>query len=130
MLIVEQRSNRTYVPVSEVVILCRNEEVREMVVYWIANSGVMASVAKDGHDAERILRNGCVRLLITDRMLPPWPGLGTFRDIKHRHQGLRVAVIEDSSREARVLGQRVGADMILETPLRHADVLSLMGLPD
>ena len=129
MLVVEQRSNRTYVPISEVVILCRDEEVRDMVVYWIASSGVMASVAKDGHDAARILRNGCARLLITDRMLPPWPGLGTFRDIKHRHHGLRIAVIEDPSREASVLGQRVGADMVLETPLRHADVLFLTALP-
>lgn len=130
MLVVEQRSNRTYVPISEVVILCRDEVVRDMAVYWIASSGAMASVAKDGHDAARILRNGCVRLLITDRMLPPWPGLGTFRDIKRRHHGLRVAVIEDPSREASVLGQRVGAEMVLETPLRHADVLFLTALPD
>src|SRR3546814_678370 len=82
-----------------VVILCAEDAIRAAIAYWTASLPLRTIVASDGYQANRILRNGDCRLLVTDRVLPPWPGLDTFRQMRERNTDLRIAFVEGIPRE-------------------------------
>jgi DNA-binding response OmpR family regulator len=110
-----------------VVILCAEEAVRAAIAYWATLLPVRTVVAEDGYHANRVLRNGDCRLLVTDRILPPWPGLDTFRQLRERNPSLRIAFVEGASREDVGLARVTGATDVLPRPLRRqvvADTIS------
>jgi DNA-binding response OmpR family regulator len=105
----------------EAIVLCVDEADRDVIAYWLAESNIRTAVAADGYEAGTMMASGNVRLLVTDRVLPPWPGLATFRDLKKINAGLRVAVIEDGIPDTRIIAKITGADLLLARPLkRHA----------
>jgi DNA-binding response OmpR family regulator len=110
-----------------VVILCAEESFRAAIAYWATLLPVRTVVAEDGYQADLALRNGDCRLLVTDRVLPPWPGLDTFRQLRERNPGLRVAFVEGSNREDVGLARVAGATDILPRPLRRRDVVDAIG---
>jgi DNA-binding response OmpR family regulator len=110
-----------------VVILCADETVRAAIAYWATLLPVRIVVAEDGYQANRILRGEDCRLLVTDRILPPWPGLDTFRQLRERNPRLRIAFVEGASREDVGLARVSGASLVLPRPLRRqvvADTIS------
>lgn len=106
-----------------VVILCAEETTRAAIAYWATLHPVQTVVADDGYHANRILRNGDCRLLVTDRVLPPWPGLDTFRKLRERNPGLRIAFVEGTSRQDVSLARVTGVTDILARPLRRQVVV-------
>ena len=110
-----------------VVILCAEETVRAAIAYWAASLPVRMVVADDGYQANRVLRNGDCRLLVTDRVLPPWPGLDTFRQLRERNPNLRIAFVEGASREDAGLARVTGATDVLPRPLRRQVVVDAIG---
>jgi CheY-like chemotaxis protein len=106
-----------------VLILCTDEASRDALAYWLRSSCVPARVAADGYEASEQLRSGAFRLLVTDRILPPWPGLDAFVRLKQRLSGLRIAFIDDGVPDTQALARAAGADIILPRPLRRASVL-------
>jgi DNA-binding response OmpR family regulator len=116
------RANRS-VSEPEAVVLCVDEADRDVIAFWLAESNIRTVVAADGYEAGSIMAAGNTRLLVTDRVLPPWPGLATFRELKKANVGLRVAVIEDGIPDSRIIAKITGADLLLSKPLkRHAIV--------
>ena len=61
-----------------VVVLSADEMLRDAVAYWFKSLEILTVATADGYEANRVIEEGGVRLLITDRVLPPWPGLDTF----------------------------------------------------
>lgn len=110
-------------PVADVLILCADETSRDALAYWLRSSNVATDVAANGYEASERLRSGAVGLLVTDRLLPPWPGLDAFVQLKQRLSGLRIAFIDDGVPDTQVLARAAGADIILPRPLRRANVL-------
>jgi DNA-binding response OmpR family regulator len=108
---------------ADVLILCADETARDALAYWLRSSNVTADVAVDGYDASERLRCGAFRLLVTDRLLPPWPGLDGFVRLKQRLANLRIAFIDDGVPDTQSLAWAAGADIILPRPLRRASVL-------
>ncbi len=106
-----------------VLILCADETARNALAYWLRSSNVATDVAANGYDASERLRSGAFRLLVTDRLLPPWPGLDAFVRLKQRLSGLRIAFIDDGVPDTQALARAAGADVILPRPLRRASVL-------
>lgn len=104
---------------SSIVILCADETVRAAIAYWATLLPVRIVVAEDGYQANRILREEDCRLLVTDRILPPWPGLDTFHQLRERNPGLRIAFVEGASREDVGLARVTGASIVLSRPLRR-----------
>jgi DNA-binding response OmpR family regulator len=84
---------------------------------------VATDVAVDGYEASERLRSGAFRLLVTDRLLPPWPGLDGFVRLKQRLGNLRIAFIDDGVPDTQALARAAGADIILPRPLRRISVL-------
>lgn len=112
-----------------VVVLCAEEELRDVISYWLASLPVPAFATADGYEANRILKGTSIGLLITDRTLPPWPGLDTFRQLRCVNPRLRIAYVEDGSREGTILARLAGATVILTRPLSRQRVVEALGLP-
>jgi len=106
-----------------VVILCAGEAVRASIAYWSGLIPVPSVVAEDGYHANRALRGGGWALLVTDRVLPPWPGLDTFMQLRERHPRLRIAFVEGARRDDVSLARAFGATDIFARPLRRQSLI-------
>jgi CheY-like chemotaxis protein len=111
---------------SDVLILCADESSRDALAYWLRSLNVAAEVAANGYEASERLRSKAFRLLVTDRLLPPWPGLDAFVRLKQRLTSLRIAFIDDGVPDTQALARAAGADIILPRPLRRASVLQAL----
>lgn len=116
------RSERTQ-PAPQVVVLCADADQRETLAYWLGAAGTATGVALTGYDARAMLARDKARLLVTDRVLPPWPGLDTIVSLKQAYPLLKVAFIDDGLPDTPALVRSAGVDIILPRPLRRATVL-------
>jgi DNA-binding NtrC family response regulator len=115
---------------ADVVVLCAEEEVRDVITYWFASLPVRTFVAADGYEANKVLKDNARGLLVTDRILPPWPGLDTFRQLRSRNPHLRIACIDDGTPETQILARVTGATVVLPRPLKRQAVVEALGRPD
>ncbi len=109
-----------------VVVLCAEEAIRDVLAYWYASTPAQVMVAANGYEANRLLaKNGCA-LLVTDRILPPWPGLDNFIELSSDHPDLKIAYVDDGTPDARILARVTGADVILPRPLTRRNVIAAL----
>ena len=73
------------------------------------------------------LQNGC-QWLVTDRVLPPWPGLDNFLSLRTTHPKLRIAFIENGNLDDRILARVTGASVLLPRPLSRKTVRDALTL--
>jgi DNA-binding response OmpR family regulator len=114
----------------EVVVLCGEEEVRDVIAYWFTSLPAPTIVADDGQHANRILRERNCRLLVTDRVLPPWPGLDTLRVLRDNNPRLRIAYVDNGNIHDRILARIVGATDYFSRPLRRRAVIEALTRTD
>jgi len=112
------------------VVLSSEETLRDAVAYWFKSLSIPTLATADGYEANRALKNGGAALLVTDRLLPPWPGLGTFRELKSENPALRVAYVDDGSWDGAILARIAGATVVLPRPLDRRRVLEALGRPE
>lgn len=110
----------------DAVILCADEGARGALAHWFASLPVHATVADDGYHASRLLQDRAYRLLITDRLLPPWPGLETFRALRERNPNLRIAFVESGSLDDRILARITGVTDFLPRPLKRDALIDML----
>lgn len=108
---------------ADVVVLCADPETRDVLRFWLNGAGIPVTVADDGDSANILLAEKECGGLIVDRFLPPWPGLDTIKALKRRHPALRVVVIGGGNSDNARLAREVGADALLERPLRRSGIL-------
>jgi DNA-binding response OmpR family regulator len=124
----QKTDNPSAIPSGLVVILCGEEEVRDVLAYWLTALPVPTIVTADGRHADQILRDNPCKLLVTDRILPPWPGLETFRKLRDDNPQLRIAFVESGNLDERILARIVGVTDCLQRPLsRKAVIDTLIG---
>jgi DNA-binding response OmpR family regulator len=99
-----------------IVILCAEEEVRDVIAYWLSSAPAKTLIAENGYQAAKALNDGC-RWLVTDRVLPPWPGLDTFITLRSQHPDLRIAFVENGNVHDGILAKVTGASVLLPRPL-------------
>jgi DNA-binding response OmpR family regulator len=104
-----------------IVILCAEEQVRDVIAYWLSTEPARTIVAESGYDAAKALTEGC-RWLVTDRVLPPWPGLDSFLTVRQRHPDLRIAYVENRNPQDGILARVTGASVLLSQPLSRRAV--------
>ena len=115
----------------DIVILCAADELRDAIAYWLSSRPAKTVIADDGYHAAKVLQNGC-QWLVTDRVLPPWPGLDNFPTLRSTHPQLRIAFIENGNLDDRILARVTGADVLLRRPLSRktvSDALALTPVP-
>ena len=111
----------------DIVILCAEEELRDAIAYWLSSRPAKTVVADDGYHAAKVLQSGC-QWLVTDRVLPPWPGLDNFLTLRNAHPQLRIAFIENGNLDDRILARVTGADVLLRRPLSRKTVSDALAL--
>ncbi len=115
---------------SAVVVLCAEEAVKDVIGYWFTSLPVRTFVASDGYEANRLLKDPTCRLLVTDRVLPPWPGLDTFLQLRAENSHLRIAFVDSGSPDIRILARVTGASVILPKPLTRQSVVDALPRPE
>lgn len=113
----------------DIIILCAEEEVRDAIAYWLTSQPARTFVADDGYHAARILNDGPCQWLVTDRVLPPWPGLDTFLDLRADHPRLRIAFVESGNIHDGILARVTGATALLKRPLTRQMVIDALAEP-
>lgn len=126
MQVAERITRQTDTSHASVVVLCAEESIRDVIAYWLSSLPGRALVAQDGYQANRLLTKNNCGLLVTDRILPPWPGLETFVQLRSAHPHLRIAFVDDGSRDARILARVTGAHLVLERPLTRQAILGAL----
>jgi DNA-binding NtrC family response regulator len=87
---------------------------------------VRTFLTSDGHEANRLLADATCRLLVTDRVLPPWPGLKTFIHLREDNPNLRIAYVDDGSPNGAMLARVTGARTVLSKPLTREAVIAAL----
>lgn len=115
-----------------VVVLCAEPRLRQLLSYWLSAATPDLTVAGNGRQAATLLadpRRSTV--LITDRVVPPWPGLPPLPALKLANPHLRVVVVDErSGAPGHAPGATAGgADDTLPRPLSRAAVLRSIAAP-
>lgn len=112
-------------PPIRALMLCVDDDIGRALAHWLRDSGAEVDVPEDGKRAARMLRKVKYNAFVTDRFLPPWPGLDTLPLMKRKHPNLRVIVVLNSAPAGMAAVLRLaGVDAVIEPPLRRADVCS------
>jgi len=77
-------------------------------------------IAESGRQANQLLHSGDRWVLVTDRVLPPWPGLPRLASLKRSHQLLRIVAIDQGDADSRYVALVAGADAVVSPPLRRS----------
>jgi DNA-binding response OmpR family regulator len=110
--------------------LFADDDLRQAVSYWSTALGFTVDSARGGTEAARLLRNFDYRALVTDRFIPPWPGLDSIPKLKRRYPLVRIVVLLESGPVGIAsLLRMAGADVVVEPPLRRAALVAAI-LPD
>ena len=108
---------------AKVLVLCLDEQYPLTLLYWLRSAGICVENATSGRRAKQLLRSGGRWVLVTDRVLPPWPGLPRFASLKRADQSLRIVAIDRGDPDSRYVALAVGADAALSPPLRRDAVM-------
>jgi DNA-binding NtrC family response regulator len=107
--------------------LCVNADVGRAIEHWLREGGAEVDTPKDGKKAARMLRQDRYHAFVTDRFLPPWPGLDALPILKRKHPDLRIIVVLQNAPVGMASVLRLaGADAVIEPPLRRADVFAAL----
>jgi DNA-binding response OmpR family regulator len=108
------------------VVLCLNESFSTTLAHWLRSLGIRVEIAQSGGQARQLLHRDSRCVLVTDRLLPPWPGLPRLASLKRSHQFLRIVAIARDDPDSRYVALAAGADAVATAPLRRQAVLQAM----
>lgn len=109
----------------KILVLFTDDDLRAAARYWTRALGFTVDAARDGAHAAKLLRASRYRALVTDRFIPPWPGLDSIPKLKRRYPHVRIVVLlERGPLDAAALLRVAGADVVVEPPLRRAALVA------
>ena len=74
----------------KIIVLVANQDLRDAASYWSEALGFAVDAARTGTHAAKPLQEGPYQALVTDRFVPPWPGLESIPKLKRRYPGMRL----------------------------------------
>ena len=119
--------NRLADGAKKVIVLVANHDLRDAASYWIEDLGFAVDAAKNGAHAANLLQEGAYQALVTDRFVPPWPGLESIPKLKRRYPSMRLIVLLKRGPIGIGAMLRVaGADAVIEPPVRQAALMTAL----
>ena len=110
-------------------LLCREEEVRAFLSYWLKEASIEVTVAHNGKEAAERIAEGGIDVLLIDRFPVPPPGLSSLLDLKAGRR-LKIVLIAGGGEETQPALARVfGVDAVVQRPVRHAPLMLAVEAP-
>ena len=113
-----------------VVVLCRDVHYATTLAHWLRAAGVRVEIVETGRQAKQLLHTGERWVLVTDRVLPPWPGLSRLASLKRSHKLLRIVAIDRNDADSRYVALAAGADSVISPPLRRNVAMRAIGVAE
>jgi DNA-binding response OmpR family regulator len=111
----------------KLLVLVGDEDLREAIRYWSTDVGLSVDAVGSGSHATRQLRKYEYRAFVTDRVIPPWPGLHSLPKLKRVFPHLRIIVLlRRGPIGTSSLLRLAGADEVIEGPMRRATLMSAL----
>ncbi len=109
-----------------ILVLFADPDAGIQIAHWLSEAYHRTVTVSDGYDAAAILRQQRVTALITDRLLPPWPGLEPFPHLRKSHPDLAIVCFGSWEVDSGRLARSAGATHVLSCPLRRRAVLDAL----
>ena len=106
-----------------ILVVERDEQVRELESYFLREAGFAVAFASDGEEAFELARARRPRLIITEILVPRLDGLALCRRIKSSPDLKDASVLVFSILAAGVRAMEAGADAFLRKPLVERSLL-------
>ena len=110
-----------------ILIVDDDQEIRRLLVDYLARNGLTAIPARDGREMWHALERHAVDLIVLDLMLPDIDGLTLCRDLRARTPTAAIPVMMLTARGEdadRIVGIEMGADDYLVKPFNPRELLA------
>ena len=110
-----------------ILIVDDDQEIRRLLVDYLARNGLTAVPARDGREMWQALERHAVDLIVLDLMLPDTDGLTLCRDLRARPPTAAIPVMMLTARGEdadRIVGIEMGADDYLVKPFNPRELLA------
>ena len=110
-----------------ILIVDDDQEIRRLLVDYLARNGLTAIPARDGREMWHALERHAVDLIVLDLMLPDTDGLTLCRDLRARTPTAAIPVMMLTARGEdadRIVGLEMGADDYLVKPFNPRELLA------
>lgn len=110
-----------------ILVIDDNPEFRDILRRHLEANGHRTLLASDGEQGLALLEREAIDIVLTDILMPQRDGLEVLRETKRRWPGLPVIAISGGGwiKATELLGmaERLGADNVLQKPVRRGDLL-------
>ena len=110
-----------------ILIVDDDQEIRRLLVDYLARNGLTAIPARDGREMWHALERHAIDLIVLDLMLPDTDGLTLCRDLRARTPTATIPVMMLTARGEdadRIVGIEMGADDYLVKPFNPRELLA------
>lgn len=111
----------------KILIVDDDQEIRRLLVDYLARNGYEAVAARDGREMWRELGRHAIDLIVLDLMLPDTDGLNLCRDLRARpeHHNIPILMLTARGEDTdRIIGIEMGADDYLVKPFNPRELLA------
>lgn len=109
---------------TKILIVEDDPEIGNLLALTVQESGMIPTVAEDGHVAQSLLRNNDFDLIILDVMLPGEDGLSICRRIRSEKTTPIILLTALGEEVDRIVGLEVGADDYITKPFSPREVVA------
>ena len=112
---------------ANILVIDDNPEFRDILRTHLEANGHKTLLAGNGEEGLALLERGGIDIVLTDILMPQRDGVEVLREVKRRWPGLPVIAISGGgwigANELLGMAERLGADNILQKPVRRDDLL-------
>lgn len=109
-----------------ILIVDDNREIRELLSRFLVKEDYRTSVAQDGREMRKILKDGNIDLIILDLMLPGEDGLSLCRELRADSDIPIIMLTAKGEEIDRIVGLEMGADDYIPKPFNTRELLARM----
>lgn len=112
---------------ASILVIDDNSEFRDILRTHLEANGHRIVVAGNGEEGLALLERGGIDMVLTDILMPQRDGLEVLREARRRWPGLPVIAVSGGgwikANELLGMAERLGADQVLQKPVRRDDLL-------
>ena len=111
----------------KILVVDDEENIRELISYNLGQEGYEMLKAADGREAEKIIEENSVDLIILDLMLPEIDGFTLCRRLKNSERFQQIPIIMLTARDEetdKVVGLELGADDYITKPFGTRELIA------